>query len=57
MERGVLGAESLLGGAKWYREKSALALGGEKVGEYSANGMAWLDGYRCRPCRLALVRT
>ena len=50
MEKGTVGAESLTGGAKWHKSRSTLALGGEPVGDYSAGGMVWLDGYRCKRC-------
>jgi len=55
MESGTLGAESYIGGAKWFKERSVLALGGEKVGDYRTSGMTWLDGFRCRRCELLLL--
>jgi hypothetical protein len=55
MEAGTLGAESFVGRARWFKERSVLALGGEKVGDYRSDGMTWLDGFRCRECRLALL--
>ena len=54
-EVGVFGAESYLGGAKWYKERSTLALGGEKIMAPSMNAMVWIDGARCRACRLLLL--
>jgi hypothetical protein len=48
-------AESLTGGAKWHRSRSVLALGGEKIGDYTAGGMVWFDRFRCTRCRLLLL--
>ncbi len=56
MEAGTVGAESVTGGAKWHRSRSTLALGGEAVGAYTAGGMVWLDGYRCRSCGRLVLR-
>jgi hypothetical protein len=57
MEPGTVGAESLAGGAKWFQDRSVLAIGGEKVGDYQASGMTWLDGFRCRRCEPLLLHT
>jgi hypothetical protein len=43
---------SYLGGAKWNREPSSLALGGEAILSKLFGGMVWLDGLRCPRCRL-----
>ena len=56
MEEGTVGAESVTGGAKWHTSRSMLAVGGEPVGDYSAGGMVWLDGYRCRSCGRLILR-
>lgn len=60
MDAGVLGAASAtvtgLGGARWYKFRSFLALGGETVGDWSLSGMVWIDGHRCPKCRLLLLR-
>jgi|GEM_PF-4227079 hypothetical protein len=57
MEPGTVGAESRAGGAKWFQDRSVLAIGGEKVGDYQASGMTWLDGFRCRRCEPLLLHT
>jgi hypothetical protein len=56
METGSVAAESLTGGAKWHESRSRLALGGEKIGDYTLGGMVWFDGARCKSCRLLLLR-
>ncbi len=56
MEPGSVAAESLTGGAKWHRNRSMLALGGEKIGDYTSGGMVWFDGFRCPTCRLLLLK-
>lgn len=55
MQKGCVGAESITGGAKWHESRSALALGGEKIGDYRWDGMVWLDGFRCVHCRILLL--
>jgi hypothetical protein len=44
-----------VGGAKWYKERSTLALGGETLESKLLGGMVWLDGQRCPNCRLLLL--
>ncbi len=56
MEPGSVAAESLTGGAKWHRNRSMLALGGEKIGDYTSGGMVWFDGFRCPTCRLLQLK-
>ncbi len=56
MEPGSVAAESITGGAKWHKKRSTLALGGEKIGDYTRGGMVWFDGYRCPTCRLLLLK-
>ena len=55
MDPGVLGAESLVGGAKWMRGRSRLSLGGEGLVSPDAWGNVYFDGYRCRQCRLLIL--
>ncbi len=55
MEKGSLAAESLTGGAKWHKSRSVLALGGEKIGDYTLGGMVWFDGFRCAKCRILVL--
>ena len=57
LEKGVVGAESLTGGANWYKSRSTLALGGEPIGDSATGGMVWLDGYRCRNCRKLILQS
>jgi len=52
MERGVLAAESFVGGAKWMKERSRLALGGEHLVKPDAWGNVYFDGYRCPSCKI-----
>ncbi len=54
-ELGTLGTMSYLGGTQWYRERSALALGGETIVSKPLGGMTWLDGHRCPGCRLLVL--
>jgi len=57
-QTGTLGTMTYIGGMKWYRERSALALGGETIAGGLARfigGMAWLDGHRCPNCRLLFL--
>ena len=56
MEPGSVAAESLTGGAKWHKARTTLALGGEKIGDYTTGGMVWFDGLRCTKCRILLMR-
>ena len=56
MEAGSVAAESLVGGAKWHKSRSTLALGGEKIGDYTTGGLVWFDGFRCSKCRILLMR-
>jgi|HubBroStandDraft_1064217.scaffolds.fasta_scaffold560565_1 hypothetical protein len=51
MEAGTVGAMTYVGGAKWYKERSMMALGGETIANKFLGGMVWLDGQRCRECR------
>jgi len=56
MESGTLGLMSYVAGAAWYRERSALALGGETIVKAPLGGMIWLDGLRCIRCRSLQLR-
>lgn len=51
MERGFLGSESFISGMKWFKEKTILALGGEKIKDPGMSGMVYLEGFICRKCR------
>ena len=55
MEPGVLGAESLVGGAKWMRKRSRLAIGGEGLASPDTWGNVYFDGFRCRSCRVLVL--
>jgi hypothetical protein len=54
-EGGTLGAMTYVGGVKWFKERSTLALGGETLESKPLGGMVWLDGKRCPSCRLLLL--
>ncbi len=41
--------------AKWYKARSALALRGERVGDYATDRMTWIAGFRCVKGRLLLL--
>ncbi len=58
MEPGYLGVEtSEFTPPSWFREKTLAGTGGEKiVSRWSLSGMAYLEGYRCRSCRVVTVR-
>lgn len=51
MEPGFLVTESLLDGAKWMKEKTRLALGGETLATADSWGNVYLGAYRCLACR------
>ena len=51
MEQGFLVTESLVEGAKWLREKTRLALGGEMLAEADNWGNVYLNAFRCSVCR------
>ncbi len=56
MEAGFLVAESMLGGAKWMRERTRLAVGGEPIQPPDSWGNVYLAGLRCTSCRLLTLR-
>jgi hypothetical protein len=55
MESGVFLAESFIGGARWTRERTRLAIGGEGLVAPDAWGNVYLDGFRCPSCRLLVL--
>lgn len=55
MEKGFLGSESFISGMKWFKEKTILALGGEKIKDPGLSGMVYLDGFLCRKCQTMVV--
>jgi hypothetical protein len=55
LDDGSLGLMTYVGGAAWYKGRSALALGGESIVAKPLGGMVWMDGHRCRACRLLLL--
>ena len=55
MDQGFLGSESFISGMKWFKEKTVLALGGEKIKEPGMSGMVYLDGFICRNCQTMVV--
>ncbi len=52
---GTLGFVTYLGGPRWYRKRTTLALGGQNVVPKPLGGMVWIDGFRCEKCRLLLL--
>ena len=52
MEKGLLAAESFVGGVKWVKERTRLALGGESLAPPDRWGNVYLDGFRCTGCRI-----
>lgn len=55
MAFGALGTQAFVGGASWYRERSAFAVGGEPIVQRPLGGMVWIDGHRCPQCRVLLL--
>ncbi|MCJ2557296.1 MAG: PF20097 family protein [Candidatus Thermoplasmatota archaeon] len=55
MESGFLGSESFVSGMKWFKEKTILDVGGEKIKEPGMSGMVYLDGFICRKCNTIVV--
>ena len=55
MEQGFLGSESFVSGMKWFKEKTILDVGGEKIKEPGMSGMVYLDGFICRKCNTIIV--
>jgi hypothetical protein len=51
MEPGFLVAESLMGGAKWVRRRTMLAIGGESVAKPDGLGNVYIQGFRCAAYR------
>lgn len=51
MESGYLVTESLMEGAKWLRERTRLALGGETLADPDRWGNVYLNAFRCPDCR------
>jgi hypothetical protein len=51
MEPGFLVAESFMGGAKWMRQRTRLAIGGGSVGRPDGLGNVYIQGFRCAACR------
>ncbi len=56
MEPGYLRTESFIDGAKWTTKKTFLGLGGERVMGTDAGGNVYLEGFRCRACRILSLR-
>ena len=56
MEPGYLRTESLIDGAKWTTKKTLLATGGERIKGTDAGGNVYLEGFRCRACRILSLR-
>jgi len=56
MDLGTLGFFTLAGGARWFKERSWLMLNGDPIIKNPLGGDTWLDGFRCRRCRLLLIR-
>lgn len=52
MAPGYLGSESLVEGSKWFMERTRLAFGGEEVAKPNSFGMVYMEGYRCRECKV-----
>lgn len=50
------GSESLIGGAKWFTQKSKLGTRGEPLAEPGRLGMVYIQGERCLGCKLLLLR-
>jgi len=56
MDMGTLGFFTLLGGARWFKERSELMLGGDSIVKHPLGGDTWIDGFRCPKCRLLLLK-
>ncbi|MEK6988306.1 MAG: PF20097 family protein [Candidatus Thermoplasmatota archaeon] len=56
MMKGFLVAESFVEGAKWTKEKTKLALGGEVLVKPDGFGNVYINGYRCPACRFVFLR-
>jgi len=56
MAQGYLVAESMLGGAKWMREKTRLAIGGDPITPPDRWGNVYMAGLRCENCHLLTLR-
>lgn len=55
MESGFLVAESLLGGAKWTRRQTRLAVGGKTLVDPDRWGNVYLGGFQCGSCRTLVL--
>ena len=56
MAPGFLGSEGLMGGSRWYLERTRLAFGGEEVAKPSRFGVVYIPGHRCRECQTLVLR-
>lgn len=52
MAAGFLGSEGLVGGSKWYLERTRLGFGGEELVKPNSFGVVYIPGFRCRECKL-----
>ena len=52
MAPGFLGSESFVSGSKWFLERTRLAFGGEEIAKPNAFSMVYIEGFRCRDCRV-----
>jgi hypothetical protein len=52
MERGYLGMEKVFSDISWFNEKTTFGTGGIDLHIKDKLGIAYIDAYRCRDCRV-----
>jgi len=52
MEKGYLGMEEVFSRIAWFKEKTTFGTGGTNLNIKDKLGIAYVDAYRCRGCRV-----
>jgi hypothetical protein len=58
METGFLGVERIFSDAAWFKKKTKLGMGGEKLElkDKMGMGMVYADAHRCKDCKLVTIK-
>lgn len=56
MEAGLIESEGIVSGMKWVQKKRILGIGGEKIGKSNISGLTYLEGFRCKNCRMMILK-
>ncbi len=52
MEKGYLGMEEIFSDISWFKEKTTFGTGGVSLNIKDKLGIAYVDAFRCRHCRV-----